>query len=179
VVLRRVYRHGDTPGHRSTKSHPAIAGPGNMRDLHHGGYSPRKVDPLAAEILEHQLAVSPPYLREPHWRPALWAWARTEARVQLVTEWLAQRAPDGVGDLDDKRTTAAHNLLHRLEAHATQLRGRLGLDPLSAARLGRDVAASNVDVAQLMSQLAALEVHGITIQRDGEEMSDGGSVDAG
>ena len=33
-------------------------------------------------------------------RPAIWAWARTEARVQLLTEWLAGKG----GDIDDDGT---------------------------------------------------------------------------
>jgi hypothetical protein len=36
----------------------------------------------------------------------------------------------------------------------------LGLDPLSRARLGRDVAASSVDIAMLMARLD---------ERDGED----------
>lgn len=116
---------------------------GNEVALRHGAWSPRKIDPLASELVE---SVS---RQVEWWRPAdmpsVWAWARTEARVQLLTEWLAER-----GDLDDDgNVRAAADLLTRLEARAQSLRSALGLDPTSRARLGRDVAAAEVDLAGL------------------------------
>jgi hypothetical protein len=128
--------------------------PGHELSLRHGGYSPRKVEPLAQQLVD--LVLDDPetaYLTNPRWRPALWAWARAEAQVQLVTEWLTEQAEDGVGDLDEASVRAAHLLLHRAESRATSGRTRLGLDPLSAARLGRDRAASAVDMARVMQEL--------------------------
>lgn len=61
------------------------------------------------------------------------------------------------GDLADDRVRTAYLLLHRAEARATTGRTRLGLDPLSAARLGRDRIAAQVDVARLMSDLERAE----------------------
>jgi len=128
---------------------------GNLAALQHGVYSPRKVDPLVIEILA---------LVEPTvtwWQPAdrltALAWARAEAQCQLLTEYLmaaAELAGDGVGDLDADRVKSAYLLLHRAESRAESLRSKLGLDPLSRARLGRDVAAGSVDVAKLMAALA-------------------------
>lgn len=119
------------------------APPGNMRALQHGGYSPRKVDPLAADIIEQTRQ------HVTWWRPAdeasVWAWARVEARVQLVTEWLTERGGDVA---DDGAVRPAADLLMRLEARAESMRSRLGLEPLSRARLGRDVAAQSLDVAR-------------------------------
>jgi hypothetical protein len=114
-----------------------------------------------------------------HHRPALWAWARAEAQVQLLTEYLAAKAEaagDGIGDLDDDRVKAAYLLLHRAEARAMSGRARLGLDPLSQARLGRDRAAAGVDMAQLMAQLHRLEQAGITVL-DGDPEGEEGGVD--
>lgn len=118
--------------------------PGNVAALTHGAWSPRKVDPLAREIL---VATAQ---HVDWWTPAdqtsAWAWARAEARVQLVTEWLA----DHGGTLDDDGTVKpAAELLLRLERTAQSLRSVLGLDPLSRARLGRDVASARVDLARL------------------------------
>jgi Phage terminase, small subunit len=121
----------------------ADATPGNTIALKHGAWSPRKIDPLAAEIIE-QVTNDLEWLR-PCDRPALHAWARAEARIQLLSEFLAER-----GDLDDDGSVRpAADLLTRLETQAAGLRSRLGLDPLSRARLGRDVAASQVDLARL------------------------------
>ena len=116
--------------------------PGHELSIHHGAYTPRRVDPLATELVERMLAdPDVGYLGSASNRPALWAWARAEAQVQLLTEYLANRAgDDGIGDLTDARTKAAFELLHRAESRAESGRTRLGLDPLSRARLGKDVA---------------------------------------
>lgn len=132
---------------------------GNEVSIQHGAYSPRKVDPLARDLVEQVLDdSSQSFLHTPAFRPALWAWARAEAQAQLLTEYLATRAEaagDGVGDLDDERVRAAYLLLHRAEQRAQTGRTRLGMDPLSRARLGRDVAAGQVqaDLAQVMAKL--------------------------
>lgn len=128
--------------------------PGNLAALKHGAYSPRKVDPVAVEILEATAATVTWW--RPADMPAAWAWARAEAQVQILTEYLAvagEASGDGVGDLDEDRVKAAYLLLHRAETRANSLRSKLGLDPLSRARLGRDVAAAEVDVARLMAGL--------------------------
>jgi hypothetical protein len=121
---------------------------GNELATTHGAWSPRRVDPLAAQLVD-QFASDLEWLRACD-RPAVWSWARCEARVQLLTEWLAER-----GDLeDDGSVRPAADLLTRLETQAAGLRSRLGLDPLSRARLGRDVAASRVDLARIWASEA-------------------------
>jgi hypothetical protein len=140
---------------------------GHELSVRHGAYSPRRIDPLAAELVD--LILDDPaltYLQAPHWRPAIWAWAKSEAQCQLIEEYLARRAEetgDGVGDLGDERVRSAYLLHHRASARATSGRRQLGLDPLSAARLGRDRAAASVDVAQLMAQLHRLEAQGVDV----------------
>ena len=131
--------------------------PGHELTLKHGAFSPRRVDPIAAGLVDQVLA-DPQCsdLESPRWRAALWAWARAEAQVQLLDAWLAkagEQSGDGVGDLDAEAVRSAYLLLHRAETRATTQRGRLGLDPLSAARLGRDRAAASVDLAKLMDEL--------------------------
>ena len=134
--------------------------PGHTKSLKHGAWSPRRVDPLATELLDAVIAdASAPgssivYLTEPAYRPALVAWARVEARVQLVSTWLA----DHEGDIDDEgNVRPAADLLTKLDAQALKHRERLGLDPLARARLGRDVAASSADIAQLLTRLNEME----------------------
>lgn len=140
--------------------------PGHTLSVRHGAYSPRRVDPLAAEIVQGLLGdTSTAYLQAPRYRLALWALGRAEAQVQLLSEWLgehAEEAGDGVGDLSDEATRSAYLLLHRAESRADRSRARLGLDPLSAARLGRDVVAASVDVARLLSGQDRLPEDGVS-----------------
>lgn len=162
------------------------AEPGNELSLHHGAYSPRKVDPLARELVDMQLAdQAVDYLKAPAYRAELWAWARAEAQAQLLIEYIAklgEASGDGVGDLGDDRTRAAYLLLHRVEARAASARTRLGLTPLARARLGKDVAqgrAADADVALRMAQLHELERQGWTpppgwSDHDGSEDDDTG-----
>jgi hypothetical protein len=51
-----------------------------------------------------------------------------------------------------RHVTSALNEVYRWEGRAMALRGRLGLDPLSNARLGRDVAAT-FDLARAIQEL--------------------------
>jgi hypothetical protein len=141
--------------------------PGHELTLRHGAYSPRKVDPLARELVEGLLGdESLGFLKAPSYRPALWAWARAEAQVQLLSEYLEGRATaagNAVGDLRADDVRSAYLLLHRAESRADRSRARLGLDPLSRARLGKDVAqgaVASADVARLMGELARLEGEG-------------------
>jgi hypothetical protein len=152
--------------------------PGNeLAATYHGAYSPRRVDPLAAELVAGVLEdPQASHAHASHHRPALWAWARAEAQCQLLTEYISEKAEavgDGIGDLDDDRVKAAYLLLHRAEARAMSGRARLGLDPLSQARLGRDRAAASVDMAQLMAQLHRLKQAGITALDSDPDDEDG------
>lgn len=132
--------------------------PGNQAALRHGAWSPRLVDPVAAEIVERMRAdATEPgspvaYLADPTYAASVAAWARVEARIQLLTEYLSGAG----GDLDaEGAVRPAADLLTRLEGQAEKARARLGLDPLSRARLGRDVTASQMDLARLLAGLGA------------------------
>lgn len=150
--------------------------PLNEVALKHGAYSPRRVEPLADGLVAGVLVEaalpgsSSAYLREPSFRPALWAWARAEARCQLLTEWLI----DNGGDLTaggDVKGAAEH--LRRWEAQALKHREQLGLAPLARARMGRDVAAGSVDMAKLMAELDDAEDHGSQLEVEEEAHDDG------
>lgn len=141
------------------RQHPPFE-PGNEMGLHHGAFSPRKVDPLAVELVDRVLDdPSLAYLQAPAFRPAVWAWAKAEAQAQLLSEYLEERGKGGVGDLADERVRSAYLLLHRAEARADRSRARLGLDPLSRARLGKDVAQGRAaDAAAVMAELHRMEI---------------------
>lgn len=131
--------------------------PGHELSTRHGAYAPRKVDPLARELVDRLLDdPEVTYLKSPAFRPAVWAWARAEAQVQLLTEYLEERGKGGVGDLANERVLSAYLLLHRAESRADRSRARLGLDPLSRSRLGKDIAQGRAaDMAAELSRMRA------------------------
>jgi hypothetical protein len=171
---------------KHTSGVPAFPGqrppfkPGHELSIQHGAWSPRKVDPLAQEVVAMVLAdPANGHAAQPRHRFALWAFARAEAQCQLLTEYLMKAGEDadnGLGDLDSDRVRTAYLLLHRAEARATTQRTRLGLDPLSAARLGRDRAATGADMARVMSELhrlaqSGVDVRGINLEDLGSDRS--------
>lgn len=133
----------------------------------HGAYSPRKVDPLARELVESVLAdgTVPSYAKAPAYRLELWELARAEAKYQLIDEWLARQAEgreDGLPDFSSDAVRSALLAQHRAATRASTSRQRLGLTPSAAARMGKDVAigqaaAAGGDVAQRMAMLAEHE----------------------
>jgi len=132
--------------------------PGNTLSLKHGVDSSRRVDPIANRFIE-ELRLSEDqhmqYLAQPRFTAAVWAWAQAEAKVQLVSDWvdgmeISEAAESGRGQ------TSALELLRKWQATAQTQRARLGLDPLSAARLGKDVAQGNqADAAGELTRLRA------------------------
>jgi hypothetical protein len=133
---------------------------GNMLALRHGAYSPRKIDPLAQELVDTILQAaavdgSPvAYLLDPTYQAALLSWGRAEAAQDLLEEHLAEFGPI---DSDGKVRPAA-DLLEPVARRAERIRARLGLDPLSRAALAKDlaVAQSTADLDRLKNLGAAL-----------------------
>ena len=133
----------------------------NEAALVHGARSERKVGPLAARIVEELLEDpdTPGHLREPVFAASVEAWARAEAVVRLLWAWLAERdVMTGLtalastteeevrskGKANRKSVTktipSVLDQLRRFEISASNLRSKLGLDPVSAARVGKDLA---------------------------------------
>lgn len=147
---------------------------GNQVAHRSGAHSPTKVGPLAVEIEQRARASAgwPPYLDGPEYAVAVTAWARAEAVAELLWRHLAEQdvaaalAEVEVEDVEEtsgkgrsrrrstaRRTKAALDWFQRAERSAALHRQRLGLDPLSRARLGKDVATSAVQAG--MAQLHA------------------------
>ena len=136
------------PGH-PPRHEPFDAG--NLAALRHGAHSERQWRPLAdqlrAEALEHA-----PWLGRPAFRAAVEAWAISEAKAVLVDRWL-----DEHGLLtDDGEPRPANALADRLHGRAMALRGQLGLDPVSFAKL----LATFAGVAGGEDALEALKAEG-------------------
>lgn len=149
---------GDVQGWQPTheRQHPPFEA-GNRVAQRHGAYSARVVGPVAERLVE--AVMSDPdvsYLHQPSYAVAVAAWAAAEARVIVLADWvdgmeLAAAADSGRGK------TSVLELLRQWEATALTHRSRLGLDPLSRARLGRDVAATQVDLVGLLTELRERE----------------------
>jgi hypothetical protein len=115
------------PGH--SPRHPDF-GPGNEAHLRHGAFVERRWRPLAEKLAGEAVAEAP-WLTRRAFRLAVAAWACTEAKAALVDTWL-----DEHGLLDDEGVPFPANALSdRLHARAITLRGQLGLDPVSFAKL--------------------------------------------
>lgn len=130
--------------------------PGNTLAVTHGAYSPARVDPIARQYVDEILTdPSTKYLAAPRFQSALWSWAQAQAKVQLLTEWVdgmsLQQAADSA-----RGQTSPLELLRKWMATSQTWAARLGLDPLSAARLGKDVAQGRqADAAAVLTDLRA------------------------
>jgi hypothetical protein len=153
--------------------------PGNELTLKHGAYSPRQVEPRAAEyvaaVLEIAEADGSPvaYLADPSYGPALRAWGRSEAAQDLVEEFLAELGPID----EDGKVRPAAELLERVARRAERMRARLGLDPLARATLARDLAAAQTTheldrLKALGASILAAHDAGEATAGDGEEVGD-------
>lgn len=124
---------------------------GHLDSLKHGVNSERTVQPLARAMADTALEQCQ-YLRDPSFEPALLSWARLEAKVELLHRWLDK---NGMVDEETGKVRDAARLLSTYENSAAKLRTVLGLDPVSRAKLMRDSAATQVDLATLMAQESA------------------------
>lgn len=128
---------------------------GHELSTKHGAWSDRKVSPVAQRY-ETTALQTVDYLADPSYRPALSAWARTEARIELLEEWLDEH---GMVDDETGQVRGAANLLARFETQAARQRERLGMDPLSRAKIRQMTASTQVDLAQLMAQAVQHDDH--------------------
>ncbi|MCW2735452.1 hypothetical protein [Nocardioides sp.] len=113
---------------------------GHTVTVTHGAWSSRRVDPLAAELIETAVsAVS--WLSDPTYRPAVTSWARAEARCQLLAEYLDR---EGILDPATGEPRPALAAAEKQERLAIQQRQRLGLDPASRAQLESTLTSAAV-----------------------------------
>jgi hypothetical protein len=154
--------------------HPPFAA-GNSVSVTHGGRSAERVlaRRLAVEAALMADPATPEYLkRDGSHRGALVALCRAEAIVSLLEEWLdgldVRDALSEVVEEDEteerpamgavkrrmqgRRVASVLDQIHKHDTRAMHLRVRLGLDPLSRARLGADLAQT-VDAAAVWAQM--------------------------
>jgi hypothetical protein len=148
--------------------------PGNEAALIHGARSPAKIGPLAAEIRAELLThpECPAYLRDPGWRYTLESWSEARAELVLLRAWRDRMTTEEsatelvlTDETEDRPTPGRAKkrgrsqriesvlaMIDRAERRAERLGAKLGLDPLSRARLGKDVSAARDDLAVLLAE---------------------------
>jgi hypothetical protein len=104
--------------------------PENDAATKHGAHSERRWRPLAEQLAAEAIREAP-WLTRPAFRLAVSAWSVAEAKAALVDVWLDE---NGLLDADGV-PYPANALADRLHARAITLRGQLGLDPVSLAKL--------------------------------------------
>jgi hypothetical protein len=126
--------------------------PGNTAAVTHGAYSVRRVSPLAQRLVD--AALSDPalsYLHAPAYLPAVVAWAASEAQLALIADWVSEMTLQQAAESGQGRTSPLE-LLRKFDSSTATHRARLGLDPLSRAKLRLDQAAAGVDMAKLLAE---------------------------
>lgn len=129
---------------------------GNRLAVTHGAYSAERTDPIARRYLA-EIADDPSleYLQQARFHAGLWLWASAMAKVELIAEWVDGQDIEDAADSKAGKTSALE-LLRKWMATAQTWASRLGLDPLSAARLGKDVAQGRqADAATTLTALRA------------------------
>lgn len=127
-----------TPTH--DRQHPPFEA-GNDFALRHGARSERRVSVVAGQILEGLLGdpSTPDYLvRDESFRPALVAWATAEARVSLINAYLDEQGLEKAFSGKGWMLEASR----KWSVTAANFRTRLGLDPVSRAKILRDLSAA-------------------------------------
>lgn len=112
---------------------------GNEAAVTHGAYTPKKVNPRANEIVADLLTHGPDYLANPSFRPTLWLLAQTLSRIELIQEWLDAQGGEFAEDKKGRIQIASERLT-RLTRLAADLAGKLGGDPLTQAKIQKDLA---------------------------------------
>ena len=152
---------------------------GNKLQLTHGAKDPERVGEIAGALMEALLndPATDDYLRQPVMAYEVLAWAHAEAQARLMRDWLdasglsaamtetvlsaEEETPLGGGRLSRKATSrkaaSLMSELHKAETRAANRRIQLGLTPMSRARLGKDIASGQFDLARFWAEQDAAD----------------------
>lgn len=125
--------------------------PGNQLAVTHGAYSATRRDPIARRYLEEVYSdPATSYLSSPAYHATLWLWATLMAQCELITEAMAGMSFEEASE-SDRGKTSPMDLLTRFSGRALALAKEMGFTPRSRASLGKTVASTKVDLANLLS----------------------------
>ena len=140
----------------------------NTAALKSGARSERFYEPLAVAIA-NELMRRHERLTNPLYRESVINYCRVLAKIELTEKYLAEKGlTDAHGDVS---STAL--FWTKLQSLANKQAAQLGLSPLANARLGRDTAAAQVDLASIIAAAKSSQSSPSTI--DGEVESEGES----
>ena len=150
--------------------------PGDKLSLQHGAYSPDIYEPYVDALIEIWLDDPdfPDYAKAPAQRDTLRSMARVQSRLNLMYREISEMTMDetltevtearetvrGGGESGQpmtrksrqKKTADYDDRLRRWETLRLNLAKELGLTPMAQTKMGRNVAATSVDLAQLIQQ---------------------------
>jgi len=129
--------------------------PGNDLSLRHGVYSPRKIGERSAVVVA-QLLEQPGvgYLQAPEYRASLWRYAQRQAKADLMHDRMLEHAETCAEIAGCQVCESLERRWREFDTAAAKASERLGLDPLSRARLGKDVAQGRAaDAAAELSRM--------------------------
>lgn len=158
------------------RGNPYRVGAGNDLAARHGAYSAARVEPLARKVVK-ALRADVDYLRAPGFKGEVWDYARAQARVLLVQEWLEGMTPDeqlgrAGGTLrGEKENITPLEVLLEFEARVHRLLPTIGLYPTVSPEVQRkiDQARKTLDKRSERDQLEAALKESIGRQQYGED----------
>jgi hypothetical protein len=167
-VPEATHERGDVVGAEAaddsgtqTRWTPAFPGqrppfaPGNDLSLRHGVYSPRKIGERSAVVVA-QLLEQPGvgYLQAPEYRASVWRYAQRQAKADLMHDRMLEHGEVCAEVTGCQVCESLERRWREFDTAAAKASERLGLDPLSRARLGKDVAQGRAaDAAAELSRM--------------------------
>ncbi len=122
-------------------------GPGNTLSLKHGADSPRVIAVMAG-IVRDEVVDLAPWVTKPIFEDALWLYCRAEGRARLINDYIFKVADEqGVHRIPIRLFEAAV----ACDGAASRAADRLGLTPLSRAKLSQITTNTEATAAGLQS----------------------------
>ena len=130
--------------------------PGHTKSVVHGARSERTIRPLAELLMQSILedAEQPDHLRSPMFRFTLSECCRAQAVAEILFDYIDSL---GVEDMVRPRLSGTKSPVDQWKAaaaHAANLRSKLGLDPVSYARIAKDLGIAGKASEDAIGRLA-------------------------
>ena len=144
----------------------------NLSAVRHGAFGKQLIAPEVQELVDEVLADErmPDHLKAAPFRWALQAWAESEVVAHRLFAWCEELGPAAMRP-PMPGTRPPVESWRAASAHASRLRARLGLDPLSYAALAKDLGLAGRAAEDNLRQLSAAGAEIVARRR---ELTSGG-----